>query len=266
MKVYILGMDGYLGWPLRDALLEAGHTVEGCDNFVRRHTAKSLVPLTPTLRRAYITDFNVARDYVSLLADLRHMQPDAVVHLAQIPSAPFSMRDLEHAQHVHENNLNSTLALIYAVKDVCPSAHIMKLGSMGEYIPSSWYHLTKIHDSANLKWACKHWGLRCTDIMQGPVYGVGGRFDYDEEWGTVINRWVCMGLAERDLLVYGSGEQVRGFLPIQDSMACFKIVLQNPPGPGHYRVINQYAEKYTLNELASMVAALTCVSLSLIHI
>ena len=255
MRVYILGVDGYLGWPLRNALISAGHTVRGCDNFFRRRKAESLVPL---IRADHTIDvIDVVTDTRHLTSVLKDFQPAAIVHLAQMPSAPYSMIDSQAATSTMSHNTASTISLIYAMRAACPDAHILKLGSMGEYIPSSWYHLSKVHDSANLKWACENWGIRCTDVMQGPVYGVGGRFDYDEMWGTVINRWVCMGVSGHQLLVYGTGEQVRGFLPIHDSIACFQIALANPPGAGEYRVINQYAAKYTLNELAALVSNLT---------
>lgn len=253
MRVYILGVDGYLGWPLRTALLEAGHRVSGCDNLFRRTVARSLIPL---MRESAFDRMNVAQ-HAKLLEAIQLFKPDAIVHFAEVPSAPYSMKTCATAQITQGNNVAATLSLIYAVKAMNPDIHILKLGSMGEYIPSSWYHLSKVHDSENLKWACKNWGLRCTDVMQGPVCGVGGRFDYDEEWGTVINRWVCMGVSGHPILVYGSGEQVRGFLPIQDSIACFQIALENPPEKGEYRVINQYAEKYRLNTLAKMVAEVT---------
>jgi len=253
MKVYILGIDGYLGWKLRGYLQERGHTVGGCDNLFRRNVADSLVPLERPAIAEHVSRFDINNVDVLKIA-LRGFEPDVVVHLAEIPSAPYSMSSLDAMMRTQSNNVLGSLAVLYAMKMECPGAHLIKLGSMGEYIPSSWYHMSKVLDSQNCQYAAKLWGLRITDVMQGPVYGVGGRFDYDEIWGTVINRWVAMGLAGSNLLVYGEGEQIRGFLPIADSMRCFELEALNPPEAGTYRIVNQYAKKHTLNEIAYMIA------------
>jgi len=253
-RVFICGMDGYLGAALQAYLIERDYKVSGLDNYFRRRAAVSLVPIDRpygTAVKANMLNFPV------LKALLQEFKPDAIVHFAEVPSAPYSMKHVEAAIETQINNVAGTLSLIYAVRDVCPDAHIIKLGSLGEYIPSSWYHLSKVHDTANLKWACENWKLRCTDVMQGPVYGVGGRFDYDECWGTAINRWLCMGLSGHDILVYGSGKQVRGFLPIQDSLACFELLVRKPPKQGEHRVINQYAVRHTIKYLAEICADVT---------
>lgn len=252
MRVYILGIDGYLGWRLQKHLRNLGHLVEGCDNYFRRSVANSLVPLE---RDQPIERINVTRTD-ALAQQLRNFRPDVVVHFAEIASAPYSMENAATCINTQRNNVLGSLSVLQAMRIVCPEAHLIKLGSMGEYIPSSWYHMSKVLDSHNCIYASELWGLRVTDVMQGPVYGVGGRFDYDDVWGTVLNRWVAMGLTNHDLLVYGDGQQVRGFLPIEDSMQCFEIQIQDPPESGEYRVVNQYAEKYTLNELAEVIAGI----------
>lgn len=254
-RVYILGIDGYLGWRLREYLLERGHQVAGCDNFFRRDAAESLVPIIRPRGGNGISGFNVNSVEVLKIA-LRGFEPDVIVHFAEIPSAPYSMSSFGAMMQTQQNNVLGSLSVLYAIRMECPAAHLIKLGSMGEYCPSSWYHMSKVLDSENCKYAADLWNLRITDVMQGPVYGVGGRFDYDEIWGTVINRWVAMGLAGHNLLVYGDGKQVRAFLPIEDSMQCFAVEIMNPPEPGEYRVVNQYAKRHTLNELAGMTADL----------
>lgn len=252
MRVYILGMDGYLGWPLRNTLLDQGHEVAGCDNFFRRRVARSLIPLA---RQIGAVDFIDVRNYRMLTIALQSFRPDVVVHFAELPSAPFSMAGPTESLATQQNNVVGSLAVLWAIREVCPEAHLLKLGTMGEYGPSSWYHISKVLDTQNCSYAAGLWGLKITDVMQGPVYGLGGLFNYDSVWGTVINRWVAMGVTGHDILVYGNGEQVRAFLPIQDSLKCFQIEMENPPEKGEHRVVNQFARKHSLNELAEIVAA-----------
>lgn len=260
-RVYILGMDGYLGWALYNYLTERGHEVRGCDNYMRRQLADSLVP---TRRDPQLIDAVDVANYPKLKATLEFFQPDVVVHFAELPSAPYSMMGPAQCVQTQGNNVLGSLCVLWAVKKACPNAHLIKLGTMGEYCPSSWYHMSKVLDTHNCRYACELWGLSITDVMQGPVYGVGGRFDYDEVWGTVINRWVAMAVKGHDLLVYGDGQQVRGFLPIQDSLRCFEIAMQNPAGAGEHRVINQYAVKHPLLELAKQVSGLAGVGVELV--
>jgi UDP-sulfoquinovose synthase len=198
---------------------------------------------------------------------------------------------------VQQNNLLGTINLIYAVKEFVPKAHIVKLGTMGEYgtpnldIPegffeieyrgrkdrlpfprqaNSWYHLSKVHDSNNLQFACRNFGIRCTDIMQGVVFGIlpevakdlTTRLDFDQAFGTVINRFCCEAVIDYAITVYGDGTQARSFLPLKDSMQCLKLVIQNPPAKGEYKVVNQFANVHSINELASKVAEV-CKSLQI---
>lgn len=256
MKVYITGIDGYLGWTFSKYMREKGHEVYGCDNFFRRNVANSLVPLVREGGKGVIKQLDVS-DIVALTREFFVVKPDVVVHLGEIPSAPYSMMHNGMTMHTMSNNILGSLSVLLAMKKSCPEAHLIKLGSMGEYIPSSWYHMTKVIDNKNSEYMNELTGLRITNVRQGPVYGVGGRFDYDEIWGTVINRWITMGVAGHDILLYGDGRQVRGFLPIQDSMSCLEIIANNPPTEIGVVQVNQYASKYELLTLANMVADLT---------
>ena len=314
MRVLILGVDGYLGWPLALHLMNKGHKVSGLDNFVRRKRvfelgSDSLTPICEFGERLSILrsiDPDFAFEHFSLGAglhkQLRHilddLQPECIVHLAEQPSAPWSMADVESACETQHENIIGTLELLWAMKAKCPEAHLLKLGTMGEYgtpncdipegyIPKrclnshidelcpmgglqfprkagSWYHLTKVHDTFNVIFACNTWGLCSTDIMQGPVYGVSipdmkdeehlTRFDYDECFGTVINRFCVQALLGHPLTVYGAGGQTRGYLPLKDSINCMTLAIENPPTPGEYRVFNQFESFYSVNELADLVA------------
>ncbi len=228
--------------------------MEGCDNYFRRRIANSLTPLVREM--GVIAHYSVTV-FDTLALQLSNFQPDVIVHLAEIPSAPYSMQSPLDAMTTQGNNVVGSLSVLLAVHHICPDAHLLKLGSMGEYIPSSWYHMSKVLDTDNCKYACRQLGMKITDVMQGPVYGVGGRFDCDEVWGTVINRWVAMGAVKHPLLLYGTGEQIRGFLPVEDSIKCFEIAINNPPEAGEYRRINQYAIKHKLIDLADTIARVT---------
>jgi len=201
------------------------------------------------------------------------------------------MIDVNHAVWVQTNNIMGTLNMLFAMRDICPDAHLVKLGTMGEYgtpnidIPEgfftieyrgrkdtlpfprqagSWYHQTKVHDSHNIMFACKIWGLRSTDIMQGVVYGTRidemgederllSRLDFDESFGTAINRFCCQTVIGEPMTPFGKGHQKRGFLPLRDSMQCLTIAIENPPKEGEYRVFNQFEETYDVTELALKV-------------
>ena len=222
----------------------------------------------------------------------KKFQPECIVHLGENPSAPYSMIDQAHATWVHQNNVIGSLNILYAMKEAAPDAHLVKLGSMGEYgqpnvdIPEgyfevefrgrkdflpfprqggSWYHQTKVHDTNNTIFACKIWGLRSTDIMQGVVYGsridemgdndprLRTRLDFDECFGTAINRFCCQAAVGEPLTPFGLGTQKRTFLPLRDSMECLTLALTNPPEFGEYRTFNQFEETYNIYELAEKV-------------
>jgi UDP-sulfoquinovose synthase len=208
-----------------------------------------------------------------------------------MPSAPYSMIDVNHAVWTQSNNIVGTLNILHAMRDICTDAHLIKLGTMGEYgtpnldIPEgffeieyrgrkdflpfpkqagSWYHQSKVHDSNNIMMACRIWDMRSTDIMQGVVYGnrideMGGdeqlvtRLDFDQCFGTAINRFCCQAVIGEPLTPYGKGHQSRGFLPLRDSMQCLALALENPPQSGEYRVFNQFEEVYDITGLALKV-------------
>jgi len=293
MKVLILGMDGYIGWALAQHQLVIGNEVCGVDNFSRRkHVDEvgswSALPILPMEKRIEnlkkefgdkvkfykgdLTDPQFTNDIV------KNFQPEGVVHLAEQPSAPFSMIDQQHTTYTQSNNVIGTLNVIYAIKNFVPKAHLVKLGTMGEYgydhglditegfmevefrgkkatipfprLAGSWYHWSKVHDSNNIMFACKLWGLRSTDVMQGVVYGTRTheitnkenftRFDFDEVFGTAINRFCAQAVIGHPLTVYGKGGQTRGFLALVDSIQCISILLKNPADEGQYRVVNQF--------------------------
>ena len=308
MRVFIAGIDGYLGFPLALHLRAQGHEVAGADLLLRRQWVAevggvSALPIASIdeRRRAWKDRFGeelnlrigdlTAYDFVcDFFADF---QPEAVVHLGQMPSAPWSMMDRDHCVWTQRNNVVNNLNLLWAIKEVAPDAHLVKLGTMGEYgtpgvdIPEgffevefrgrtdrlpfprqagSWYHQSKVHDSHNTHFASRIWGLRATDIMQGVVFGahiaemgddprLRTRLDFDQCFGTAINRFCCQAIIGHPLTLYGLGRQKRGFLPLVDSVTCLRLALENPPEPGEYRVFNQFENAYTIEELAQLVQA-----------
>ncbi|MGH9089442.1 MAG: NAD-dependent epimerase/dehydratase family protein, partial [Acidimicrobiales bacterium] len=215
-----------------------------------------------------------------------------IVHYAEQPSAPYSMQSRGNAVNTQVNNVVGTLNLLYAIADVDPSIHLVKLGTMGEYgtpnidieegfieithrgrtdvlpypkQPGSFYHLSKVHDSHNIMFACRIWGLRSTDLNQGIVYGqetpetvlhpdLATRFDYDGVFGTVLNRFCVQAVVGHPITVYGSGGQTRGMLDVRDTLACVELACTNPPEAGEFRVFNQFTESFSVLQLAEMVA------------
>ena len=220
-------------------------------------------------------------------------EPDAVVHFAEQRSAPYSMIDQQHAVYTQVNNVAGTLNIMYAIAERDRDIHLVKLGTMGEYgtpnidieegfieithrgrtdvlpypkQPGSFYHLSKVHDSANIMFGCRIWGLRATDLNQGIVYGhdteetrlhpdLATRFDYDGVFGTVLNRFCVQAVTDHPLTVYGSGGQTRGMLNILDTLACVELALENPAERGEFRVFNQFTESFSVSEMAEMVVA-----------
>jgi UDP-sulfoquinovose synthase len=306
VRVFIAGVDGYLGWSLALYLAARGHEVSGMDCYLRRdwvaemgsQSATPIRRMTERLgvfREHFGTNLQFRRgdlqDYNAVVNCLRTFRPEAIVHLGEMPSAPYSMMDVEHCVFTHQNNLIGTLNILHAMHDVCPEAHLVKLGTMGEYgtpnvdiaegffdieyrgrkdtLPfprqaGSWYHQTKVHDSNNVMFACKIWGLRSTDIMQGVVFGTRidemghderlcTRFDFDQCFGTAINRYCAQAVIGHPLTPFGKGHQRRGFLPLRDSMQCLTLAVTNPPAAGEYRVFNQFEEVYDVTELAQKV-------------
>ncbi|MCL4334073.1 MAG: GDP-mannose 4,6-dehydratase [Candidatus Thermoplasmatota archaeon] len=305
MRVLILGIDGYIGWTLAQRLVSKGHDVYGADNFFTRRRVKevgseSVLPIPQMSKRLtgfkdfYGKDVGFFRGNVAdpkfMYRIMEQVGPDAIYHLAEQRSAPYSMIGLKQANETMVSNIVSTMNLVYASKDLNPDVHIIKLGTMGEYgtpniditegfievefrgrkdtMPfprnaGSWYHWSKVHDSNNLMFANRLWKLKITDIMQGVVYGTATkeievsrlftRFDIDEVWGTALNRFVAQAIAGLPITPYGRGNQKRGFLSLEDSVTCLSIALEKPPGEGEYRILNQFDQYYSVNFLAETV-------------
>ncbi|MEM3101459.1 MAG: NAD-dependent epimerase/dehydratase family protein [Candidatus Nitrosotenuis sp.] len=305
-RILVLGADGYLGWPTCMYFSQRGHAVIGVDNYFRRNAAIELdcEPLIPTpnlIQRAKLWEEKSGKkifvhigdvtDYPFLLSIFKEYKPDAVIHYAEQPSAPYSMIDRDKAAFTLQNNLISTLNIVYAVKQTNLDCHIIKLGTMGEYgtpnidIEEGWieiehkgrkdrflfprqasslYHTTKIQDTDMLWFYVRTWGIRVTDLMQGPVYGIYTdesaedyrlipNFHYDEIFGTVLNRFIVQAVAGYPLTVFGKGNQVRGFLNLKDTMQCVYLSVIQPARLGELRIFNQLTELFSVNQLASMV-------------
>ncbi|HVF54324.1 MAG TPA: NAD-dependent epimerase/dehydratase family protein [Actinomycetota bacterium] len=303
MRILVLGGDGYLGWPTAMHLSERDHEVSVVDNFLRRSMAHevgggSLTPIRTLPDRLSAWEEISGRRIDAFIGDLTNpefvnhviasVQPDAVIHYGEQPSAPYSMIDRHHAVMTQRNNVEGTLNVLFALRDLAPDAHLVKLGTMGEYgtpnidieegfieidhngrkdtlpfpkMPGSMYHLTKVHDSHNIHFACRIWGIRATDLNQGVVYGIrteatdldkrlATRFDYDEVFGTVLNRFCVQAVIGHPLTVYGAGGQTRGFLNIIDTMECVRLAIENPADAGEYRVFNQFTEQFSVEDLA----------------
>jgi len=308
MRIAVLGGDGYCGWATALYLSKRGHTVAIVDNFSRRQWdhelgAQTLTPIRPLSDRLRVwreLTGNIIEPFVGDVTDydflsgvVREFEPDAMVHFAEQRSAPYSMIDRKHAVFTQVNNVVGTLNLLFALRELQPDCHLIKLGTMGEYgtpnidieegyitiehngrkdvLPfpkqaGSFYHLSKVHDSHNMMFACKVWRLRATDLNQGVVYGTMtdetaldealiNRFDYDEVFGTVLNRFCAEAAIGHPLTVYGKGGQTRGFLDIRDTVRCIEIACLNPPAPGECRVFNQFTEQFSVLGLAEMVQA-----------
>ncbi|PHV62901.1 NAD-dependent epimerase/dehydratase family protein [Cyanobacterium aponinum] len=230
-------------------------------------------------------------NYDFLIKAFRKFEPESIVHFGEQRSAPYSMIDREHAVFTQVNNVVGTLNILYAMKEEFPDSHLVKLGTMGEYgtpnidieegyieiehngrkdilpypkQPGSFYHLSKVHDSHNIHFACKIWGIRATDLNQGVVYGVLteetgmdelliNRLDYDGVFGTALNRFCIQAAIGHPLTVYGKGGQTRAFLDIRDTVRCMELAIANPAEAGQFRVFNQFTELFSIKDLATIV-------------
>jgi UDP-sulfoquinovose synthase len=307
MRILILGGDGYLGWPTAMRFSGRGHDVHLVDNYLRRTAhaeagTDSLVPIATELA-ARVEAWRDVRgleigftegdllDWDLVERVFRDVRPDAIVHYGEMPSAPYSMKDREHAVFTQTNNVIGTLNVLFAIQRFTPDAHLVKLGTMGEYgtpnidieegylevthngrtdtlpypkLPGSLYHLSKVHDSHNIHFACRIWGLRATDLNQGVVYGIeteetaldprlATRFDYDDVFGTALNRFCVQAVIGHPLTVYGRGGQTRGYLNVVDTLRCVELAVEHPADPGEFRVFNQFTEQFSITELAELV-------------
>ncbi|MGD1972269.1 MAG: NAD-dependent epimerase/dehydratase family protein [Desulfobacterales bacterium] len=306
MRVLILGGDGYLGWPTAMHLSTQGHKVAVADNYLRRRLCREekvdfLYAVPDLNERAVLWQSVSGHETAVHIGDLSEwdfiaqvfekFEPEVIVHYAEQPAAPYSMLNRKAATLTLHNNLSVTANVIFAVREFCPDAHIVKLGTMGEYgtpnidIEEGWlevehngrqhmflyprqagslYHTTKIMDTDLLWFYVRTWGLRVTDLMQGPVYGIFTDesaqderllpfFNYDEIFGTVLNRFVVQAVAGYPLTVYGKGGQTRGYLNIKDTLNCVRLAVENPAKTGELRIFNQFTETFSINDLAAKV-------------
>jgi UDP-sulfoquinovose synthase len=307
MRILILGGDGYLGWPTAMHFSNRGHEVHCVDNYLRRRAvreqrADSLVPIPDSLpARAdaweEVTGYSIGVtegdicDWDVVEPIFREFEPEAIVHYGEMPSAPYSMKSREHAVFTQYNNVVGTMNVLWAIRDIVPDAHLVKLGTLGEYgtpgidieegfieihhegrsdvlpfpkMPGSLYHASKVHDSTNIHLACRIWGVRATDLHQGVVYGIETdearmddrfltRFDYDDAFGTALNRFCLQAVIGHPLTLYGLGGQTRGLINIVDTVQCVELATINPADSGEYRVFNQFTERFSLLDLAELV-------------
>ena len=315
----ILGADGYLGWPTAMFYSQKGYQVTVVDNYFRRNSCTELdvgmlYPVPNLIERVKLWYELTGKEIKVVIADLSQPdemrslfngrvnynwsinkeytgQPETVIHYAEQPSAPYSLLNYKYADITLINNLRVTNNLVWAVKDLSSSSHIVKLGTMGEYgtpnidIEEGWlnishkgrsdtflfprqasslYHTTKIMDTDLMWFAVRMWDLKITDLMQGPVYGIMTDeslihpdlktiFNYDEIFGTILNRFITQAVIEYPLTVYGKGGQTRGYLNIKDTLQCVYHAEQKPSVPGELRIFNQIMETFTANELAEKV-------------
>ena len=309
MRVLITGVDGYSGWPLALHLLNRGHDVSGIDNLITRKRvaevgSHSATPIASMPRRVQAVRKQLGKTLRFYRGDLCHWEfvrkvvrkekPDAIVHLGEQRSAPYSMIDVHHAVETQVQNVTSTLHILYAIREESPKTHLVKMGTMGEYgtpnidiaegffeveylgrkdrVPfprqaSSWYHWSKVFDTGDVMLANRLWGIAATDVMQGIIYGTRTpdidrpdfltRFDFDEVWGTALNRFCVQAVLGLPLTPYGKGHQKRGFIALEDSMQSLTLAVENPATQGEYRVFNQFDESYSVTELAKMVVTAT---------
>jgi UDP-sulfoquinovose synthase len=304
-RVLIIGGDGYCGWATSMHLSTQGYEVAIYDSLVRHHWdnqlhLQTLTPILPIHQRVehwkaltgktidiYIDDVT---DYHALTTAFKEFRPDTVVHFGEQRSAPFSMIDRERAVETQVTNVAGTLNILFAIRDLAPDCHLVKLGTMGEYgtpnidieegfltiehngrketvlfpkQPGSFYHLSKVHDSHNIAFASRIWDIRATDLNQGVVYGISSesvqdeklinRFDYDSIFGTALNRFCVQAAIGHPLTVYGRGGQTRGFLDIRDTVRCMELAIANPAKRGEFRVFNQFTEMFSVGDLAKLV-------------
>ena len=307
MKILILGADGYLGWPTSVDLALDKHELLLIDNYAKRSIMSENNRAPLILNKKIESKIKILRkinkkilfknidcsDFNKFSDAFKKFKPDAVIHFAELPSAPYSMLGAKEGWKTLQNNIQSTYNLVWNVKTYRPNCHIVKLGTMGEYgtpninIEEGWlnvkhqgrnqkflyprqasslYHTSKIMDTDLIWFYLRLYGLKATDLMQGPVYGVYANdfskenkleptFAYDDMFGTVLNRFIVQSVANTPLTVYGSGNQIRGYLNIKDTIQCIKLALKNPPKKGVLNIFNQFTEQFSVKELADKVSS-----------
>lgn len=319
MKVWILGGDGFCGWPTTLHLSSKGHDVTILDNLSRRQIdilleVQSLTPIAPLSVRLKTWKsisgkkigfelINIADEYDKLVDLLKIHKPDAIVHFAEQRSAPYSMKTPVTKRYTVDNNVNATHNLLGAIVDSGVNTHVVHLGTMGVYgygwsgsapipegyltvtldtpdgqlereilhpaNPGSVYHMTKTLDQLMFAFYAKNDHIRITDLHQGIVWGTQtpetildekliNRFDYDGDYGTVLNRFLMEAAIGHSLTVHGSGGQTRAFIHIRDTVRCIELAIKHPPQPGDKpRIFNQVTETFKVKQLADLVAQLT---------
>ena len=319
MKVFVLGGDGFCGWPTALHLSNLGHEVVIIDNLSRRNIdnelgAGSLTPILPMDKRLAawhevsgksigFHNLNLATEYERFLELVRAERPDAMVHFAEQRAAPYSMKSPRHKRYTVENNVGATHNVLCAVVESGQDVHLAHLGTMGVYgygtagmkipegyldievvtdtgdrvpqqilyptNPGSVYHMTKTQDQLLFAFYNKNDGVRVTDLHQGIVWGTNtnetsrderlvNRFDYDGDYGTVLNRFLMQAAVGYPLTVHGTGGQTRAFIHIQDTVRCVELALTHPPAAGErVRILNQMTETHKVRDLAKLVAKIT---------
>ncbi|MBD0336204.1 MAG: NAD-dependent epimerase/dehydratase family protein [Cyanobacteria bacterium Co-bin13] len=319
MRVFVLGGDGFCGWPTALHLSNLGHEVVILDNLSRRNIdneleAGSLTPIaTMGVRLAAWQErsgraiafhrIDIAQEYDRLLGLIQQQQPDAIVHFAEQRAAPYSMKSAWHKRYTVNNNLNATHNVLCAIVESGQDIHVVHLGTMGVYgygtagmkipegyleveipteagdrisqrilyppNPGSVYHMTKTQDQLFFFYYNKNDRVRVTDLHQGVVWGTNtaetrlderlvNRFDYDGDYGTVLNRFLMQAAIGYPLTVHGTGGQTRAFIHIQDTVRCIQLALENPPERGEpVKIFNQMTETHRVRDLATLVSQLT---------
>jgi len=325
MKVFVLGGDGFCGWPTSLYLSQRGYDVTIIDNLSRRKIdielgVQSLTPIATIEQRLAawkgvtgknidFFDIDIAENYHRLLTLIREEDPDVIIHFAEQRAAPYSMKSSYHKRYTVNNNLNATNNVCAAVVEANSDAHIVHLGTMGVYgygtagmkipegymtvkvdtgeelidheilypvNPGSIYHLTKTQDQLFFFYYNKNDGLRITDLHQGIVWGTQteetkldprliNRFDYDGDYGTVLNRFLMQAALDYPLTVHGTGGQTRAFIHIQDTCRCIELAIVNPPKAGdRVLILNQMTETHRVRDLAQKIAELTGASIDFV--
>ena len=319
MKVFVLGGDGFCGWPTSLHLSKLGHDITIIDNLSRRNIdneleAGSLTPINPmgtrlqawkqvSGRDIHYERLDIADNYHRLLTLIQDQRPDAIIHFAEQRAAPYSMKSSWHKRYTVNNNLNATHNTLAAIVEANTDTHLIHLGTMGVYgygtagmkipegylpievttdegtkvqqeilyppNPGSIYHLTKTQDQLFFAYYAKNDGLRITDLHQGIVWGTNtpdtlqderliNRFDYDGDYGTVLNRFLMQAAVNYPLTVHGTGGQTRAFIHIRDTVRCLQLALENPPESGErVKILNQMTETHRVRDLAQLVAQQT---------
>jgi UDP-sulfoquinovose synthase len=317
-NVVVLGGDGFCGWPTSLRLSRQGFNVTIVDNLVRRKTdvelgTESLTPIAPigtrlaawrevTGKELCHVDIDIAEDYASLVALLRDLQPQAVVHFGEQRAAPYSMKSPRHKRYTIDNNINATHNLLCGIVETGLDIHVVHLGTMGVYgygtaglkipegylpvqveaegvrhemeiiyppNPGSVYHMTKTLDALMFFYYNKNDQVRITDLHQGIVWGTNtadtladerliNRFDYEGDYGTVLNRFLMQSVVGHPITVYGTGGQTRAFIHIRDTAQCVNLAIDNPPARGErVKIFNQVTETHRVRDLARLVGKLT---------